>query len=315
MRNAFVRALTSLAEADARVMLLTGDVGYKIFDDFSARFPGRFLNAGVAEANMIGVAAGLALGGLRPFTYSIAPFVTLRCFEQVRNDLCYHNVPVAIVGVGGGFSYGPNGPTHHSLEDIAIMRSLPNMTVVCPGDPVETELAVLAIGSHQGPLYLRLGRAGDPVVHIGRPPFRIGRAVTVRDGTDCTLIATGGMLPVAVEVADRLQPERVSCRVLSMHTVKPLDGDALEESCWKTRMLFTLEEHSRIGGLGAAVAEWLASSGLRRPLRCFGTEDRFSRYCGSQTYLRQCHKLDAVQVAGAIARWLKKEETPCSPTR
>ena len=192
MRNAFIRGLTARAAEDQRVMLLTGDLGFKIFDDFAARFPGRFLNAGVAEANMIGVAAGLALAGFRPFAYSIVPFVTLRCLEQIRDDICYNNVAVAIVGVGGGYSYGLNGPSHHALEDIAIMRALPNMTVVCPGDPLEAELAVQASASHEGPLYLRLGRAGDAIAYREPPAFRIGEAITLRPGNDCALISTGG---------------------------------------------------------------------------------------------------------------------------
>src|SRR5260370_29105354 len=181
MRAAFVRGLTAAARLDPRIMLLTSDLGYKIFDAFAGEFPGRLLNVGVAEGNMIGVAAGLALGGMRPFTYSIAPFATLRCLEQIRNDVCYHNLPVTIVGVGGGYSYGHNGPTHHALEDIAVMRVLPNMTVVCPGDPIETELAVAAAAAHGRPLYLRIGRAGDARVHDDPPEFRIGEAVTVRE--------------------------------------------------------------------------------------------------------------------------------------
>ena len=165
MRAAFVRGLTAAARQDPRVMLLTSDLGFKIFDEFASEFPGRFLNVGVAESNMIGVAAGLALGGMRPFAYSIAPFATLRCLEHVRNDVCYHNVAVTIVGLGGGYSYGHNGPTHHSLEDIAVMRVLPNMTVVCPGDPVEVEQAVVAAAMNGSPVYLRIGRSGDPAVH------------------------------------------------------------------------------------------------------------------------------------------------------
>ncbi len=228
MRDAFIRGMMTLAEQDRRVVLLTGDLGFKLFDNFAARFRGRFYNAGVAEANMMGVAGGLALGGLRPFAYSIVPFATLRCLEQIRNDICYQEAAVTVVGVGGGYSYGANGPTHHSLEDIAVMRCLPNMTVVCPGDPVEAELATRAAGAHAGPLYLRLGRARDAVVHGSVPPFSIGRAIVVREGGDCVLIATGGILPVAVAAAAQLAGEGIGCRVVSMHTVKPLDEALLE---------------------------------------------------------------------------------------
>jgi transketolase len=300
MRNAFIRGLTALAERDDRVVLLTGDLGYKIFDNFAEKFPGRFINAGVAEQNMVGVATGLALEGFRPFVYSIATFATLRCFEQIRDDVCYNDVPVTIVGVGGGFSYGANGPTHHATEDIAIMRALPNMTVVCPGDPVEAELAVVAAASHEAPLYLRLGRAGDPVVHHDQPNLRIGESIEVLKGNEVSLISTGGMLPVATAAADLLEAANVSCRVISMHTVKPLDMAVLEACCNETKALFTLEEHSRIGGLGSAVGEWMSDSGRSCKLTCFGTEDRFADTAGSQAYLRQQQGLSAEQIAQTV---------------
>ena len=306
MRNAFVRALESAARSDPRLVLLTGDLGYKIFDAFAAACPGRFINVGVAEANLIGLSAGLALGGMRPFAYSIATFATLRCLEQIRNDVCYPNLPVTIVGVGGGYSYGHNGPTHHALEDIAIMRALPNITVVCPGDPVETELAVAAAAAYGGPLYLRLGRAGDPRVHETQPEFRIGQAITVRKGRDCTLIATGGILPIAVAAAERLQEMRISCRVASMHTVKPLDDACLHECSRATKALFTVEEHSRIGGLGSAVAEWSVAHGHPGPRILFAAEDCFAAVSGSQDYLRARNGLTAEHIADAIAANLRE---------
>ena len=310
MRAAFVRGLTAAARRDPRIMLLTSDLGYKIFDAFAGEFPGRFLNVGVAEANMIGVAAGLALGGMRPFAYSIAPFATLRCLEQIRNDVCYHNLPVSIVGVGGGYSYGPNGPTHHSLEDIAVMRALPNMAVVCPGDPAETELAVLAAAARGGPVYLRIGRAGDPVVHRAPPSFQIGQAITMREGRDCTLISTGNILPVALDAADRLRAGSISCGVLNMHTVKPLDEAALHVCSRETRALFTIEEHSRIGGLGSAVAEWCAGNHILGPLLSFGAHDAFAPLTGSQSYLRAQNGLTAEHVAEMIVAQLARL-SPC----
>ena len=310
MRNAFVRALETAARSDARVILLTGDLGYKIFDAFASEFPGRFINVGVAEANLIGLSAGLALAGMRPFAYSIAPFATLRCLEQIRDDVCYQNLPVTIVGVGGGYSYGHNGPTHHALEDIAVMRVLPNITVVCPGDPVETELAVAAASTHRGPIYLRLGRAGDPRVHQSAPDFHIGQAIRIRDGRDCTLISTGGILPVAFAAADRLLSAGISCRVVSMHTVKPLDDVCLRECSRENRALFTVEEHSRIGGLGSAIAEWSVSNGHRAPRFSFAAEDCFASVSGSQDYLRTRSRLTAEHIAAAIMAKLQ-ENAPC----
>ena len=307
MRNALVRALEAAARRDPRLVLLTGDLGYKIFDPFAAEFPGRFVNVGVAEANLIGVAAGLALGGMRPFAYSIAPFATLRCLEQIRNDVCYHNLPVTIVGVGGGYSYGHNGPTHHALEDIAVMRVLPNMTVVCPGDPIETELAVAAAAAHGRPLYLRIGRAGDARVHENPPEFRIGESITVRDGRDCTLISTGGILPVAMGAAERLSVPGISCRVVNMHTVKPLDDAGLRKYIRETGAIFTVEEHSRIGGLGSAIAEWAVANEHPGPRYSFSAEDCFASVSGSQNYLRNRNGLTAEHIATVIAAKLEKK--------
>ena len=309
MRDAFIRGLTTLAERDERVVLLTGDLGFRIFDDFARRFPGRFLNAGVAEANMIGVAAGLALAGFRPFAYSIVPFVTLRCLEQIRNDVCYHRAPVTIVGVGGGFSYGPNGPTHHALEDIAVMRTLPNLTVVCPGDPAEAELSIAAIGGHDGPVYLRLGRAGDPVVHEQRPGLRIGEALTIQEGRDCALISTGGILPVVATAASLLRARGIHARVLSMHTVKPLDTSALERCCADGLPIFTIEEHGVTGGFGSAVGEWLRERGVDHRLVCLGCRNEFTHQTGSQSFLRKAEGLTAEDIADRVAASL--EAVPC----
>lgn len=299
MREAFIRGMLEAAEQDGRVMLLTADLGFKIFDRFAERFPGRFLNMGVAEANMVGVGAGLALGGLRPVIYSIVPFVTMRCFEQIRDDICYNNVPVTVVGVGGGYSYGHCGPTHHALEDLALMRLLPNMVVVAPGDPVEVELAMRASLAHTGPLYVRLGRAGDPVVHRQPPAFAFGRTIVVRDGTDCSIIATGGMLPVAVSAAEELDRDSIGAEVLSMHTIKPLDEAALRQRLQRQTPLFTLEEHFRAGGLGSAIAEFVASAGGGR-LHILGVSDEFAHRSGDQDYLRRQQGLSANQVAAQI---------------
>lgn len=300
MRTAFVRALTAAAAADERIMLLTGDLGFKLFDDFAARYPGRFLNVGVAEATMAGVATGLALEGRRPFMYSIATFATLRCYEQIRNDVCYHEAPVTIVGVGGGYSYGANGPTHHALEDIAIMRALPSMTVVCPADPAETEAAVRAILGHAGPVYLRLGRAGEPAVHPGPVDFRIGESLRVRDGDDAALLSTGNTLALAVAASERLAARGVRARVVSMPTVKPLDVRAVEDAVRRTRTVAALEEHTTVGGFGSAVAEHVAGLGVPTPLLRFGAPDEFAHACGDQAFHRERCGLTANAVAEGV---------------
>jgi len=303
MRNAFAAELTKLgAELDSLV-LLSGDIGNKLFDDYKLRFPKRFLNCGVAEANMIGVAAGMAQCGLRPVAYTINSFITTRCLEQIRLDVCYQNVPVILAGVGSGLSYAGLGSTHHSCEDIAVLRVLPNMTVVCPGDATEVRLALRAALQHGGPVYIRLGKKGEPLVHTGLPRFEIGKGIVVRGGEDVCLLSTGNMLPVAVQAADELAQRGVSAQVVSMHTVKPLDDELLAETFWRFTTVVTLEEHSVHGGLGGSVAEWLADRPPQRARLCrIGTADTFLREAGEQDYAREYFGLTAANVAASALR-------------
>ncbi len=308
MRSGFFRGLEELAERDERVFLLVGDLGYAVTDSFAKRFPNRFLNPGVAEQNMTGIAAGLALSGKIVFTYSIANFPILRCLEQVRNDICYHRANVKIVAVGGGLAYGSLGSTHHATEDLAIMRALPEMVVVAPGDPAEAEAATHALAAHPGPCYLRLGRADEPRVHQDGIDFRLGSAIQVTDGNNVTLIATGGMLMTAVQVAETLRGKGIGVRVLSMHTVKPLDVEAILAAARETAAIFTLEEHSVTGGLGSAVAEVLAEAEEASiPFKRLGLPAAFSCLVGSQAYLRAQYGLSPPAVAETIGlhseRW------------
>ncbi len=260
MRTAFIETLFELAEQDERIWLLTGDLGYSIMERFAGRFPGRYVNVGVAEQNMTGVAAGLALCGKVVFTYSIANFPTLRCLEQIRNDVCYHNLNVKIVAVGGGLAYGAQGYTHHAVEDLGIMRALPNMAVIAPGDPIETRLATRAILNWHGPCYLRLGKAGDPRVHENEPEFHIGKPILVRQGTDVALLSTGGALGIAAEVSALLGIENVNAGVISIPFLQPLDSTALALLVDRIPLLVTIEEHSLYGGLRTAVIESLQAA-------------------------------------------------------
>lgn len=308
MRTAFIKTLTEIAEVDKNVMLLVGDLGFGVVVDFAERFPKQFLNVGVAEQNMAGVAAGLAMQGKTVFTYSIANFPTLRCLEQIRNDICYHNVNVTVVAVGGGLSYGSLGMSHHATEDIAIMRSLPNMTVVAPGDPLETRLAVSKLGQGIGPAYLRLGRAGEPNVHHDSFDFQIGKAVCVRSGNDATLISTGAMLATATEVADTLSSDGFSVRVLSMHSICPLDHEAIRCAADETGCLITVEEHSLVGGLGSAVAEILCGhSNKNWQLHRIGLPHEFSGIVGDQEYLKQKLGLDNISVLKRVRTLINGE--------
>jgi len=287
MRTTFVETLCDLAGRDERVWLLTADLGYSVLETFRDRFPSRFVNVGIAEQNLIGVAAGLARCGKVPFVYSIANFPTLRCLEQIRVDVCYHRCDVKIVAVGGGFTYATQGYTHHGVEDLAILRTLPGMTVVAPADPVETRLATRAVAARPGPCYLRLGKANEPVVHAAEPAFQLGRAITVRRGRDVTLVSTGGMLAECLSVAERLCGEGIEARVVSMHTLKPLDEEAVLRAARETGGIVTAEEHSVTGGLGSAVADVIAQAGLRCGFfRKFGVPDEVYHRVGGQEYMR-----------------------------
>lgn len=287
MRTTFVNTLTALAKEDPSIWLLTGDLGFTVLERFRDELPEQYLNAGVAEQNMVGVAAGLAMTGKRVFVYSIVPFATFRCFEHIRNDVCYHELPVCIVGVGGGYSYGHMGSTHHALEDIAALRALPNMTVVCPGDPLEVECAVRAIVKHPGPCYLRLGKAGEPRLHDPENfSFTLGKAIEMLHGNDVTIIATSNMLETALKTANLLKEKNLQPRLLSMHTVKPIDLNALYKAADETPLIVTVEEHIPIGGLSSAVAEALAGYTKRPPQLICSAPDRFADTTGSQQFFR-----------------------------
>jgi len=301
MRNAFLDTLFELAQQDERIVFITGDLGYRVVEKLMEQRPRQFLNAGVAEQNMTGIAAGMAMSGKIVFTYSIANFPTLRCLEQVRNDICYHDANVKVVSVGGGLAYGAMSVTHHAVEDLGVMRCLPNLVVVAPGDPVETRAATRAVVAHKGPVYLRLGKAGEPTVHAGPIDFQLGKAIRFREGNDLTLISTGGMLHTAAKAAEKLAADGIQTRVLSMHTLKPLDTDAVLAAARETGVIATLEEHSIIGGLGSAVAEFLAERDDVKPVfKRLGLPPAFSPHIGSQEYLLARHGLNVDAVAATL---------------
>jgi transketolase len=313
VRNAFAAEITRLGKEDPRVVLLSGDIGNKLFDEFKESCPGRFFNCGIAEANMMGMAAGMAMNGLRPVIYTITPFTTTRCFEQIRVDVCYHHVPVIIVGTGSGLSYAELGATHHSCEDMAILRTLPSMTVFAPCDSAELRGGMRDALTLEGPVYMRIGKKGEPAIHQDLAGLRLGRAITVRPGQDIALINAGTTMPVALAAADRLAGNGLSVRVESFHTVKPLDSGRLAEIFAQCKLVATIEEHGRIGGLGGAVAEWLAPSYPRPTARflSFGVADEFLHEVGSQNFARQHFGLTAENIAGQIhAAWEQMARRP-----
>jgi transketolase len=312
MRNEFTAELTLLGAEDPRLVVLSGDIGNRLFDKFKAAYPSRFYNCGVAEANMMTVAAGMALSGLRPVTYTIAPFTTTRCLEQIRVDVCYHHVPVVIVGVGAGLAYAANGGTHHSCEDIAILRVLPEMTVICPGDAWEARSALRAALKQDRPVYIRLGKKGEPLVHSDYPDFAIGRAIPLRAGSDVCLLSTGNMLPTVLEAAQRLGEDGISAQVVSFHTVKPLDEECLSEAFRRYPLVATIEEHSVLGGFGSSVAEWLSEqSDARARLLRIGVPDRFLHDAGEQEYAREVFGLTPEAIHGRVAAALRPRTEVC----
>ncbi len=289
MRTAFINKLTDMAREDKDIYLLTADLGFSVFEKFAEEFPERFYNVGISESAMIGIAAGLALNGKKVYCYSIIPFVTMRCLEQIRVDLCYQNLNVNLVGVGGGLSYGQQGATHHSIEDIAIMRSLPNMKVICPGDPFETENAIKQVAHIESPSYIRLNKNGEPRLYDeANTIFKVGKVIKLSEGKDISIIVTGNMLEEALEITNRLKNDGYSVKLISMHTVKPLDKEAIHECINDTNFICTIEEHNTIGGLGSAVSEVITSN-LSKPMkvRNFGIPDVYADCSGSRDYLRK----------------------------
>ena len=302
MRDSFVAVLTEVAARHPELMLLTGDLGFGVLDNYAARFPRQFLNAGVAEQNMSGLAAGLALEGHCVFTYSIGNFPTLRCLEQIRNDICYHGANVKIVCIGGGMSYGPVGFSHHATEDLAILRSLPGMLVLSPCDLWEAAEATRYLVTHRGPAYLRLDKSAAPVEMRFGESFQPGSIRTVRQGSDVTLAATGGILEEALLAADSLAEQGIFCRVLSVHTIKPLDTHTLVAAAKETGGIVSIEEHAVDGGLGGAIAESLMEAGVFPGFFVrMGLRNTFSSVIGSQRYLRKVYSLDAASIHRTVS--------------
>jgi len=301
MRNAFASEITRIAQENHRVVLLSGDIGNRLFDDFKRLCPGRFYNCGVAEGNMIGVAAGLAASGFLPVCYTIAPFVTYRCMEQIRVDVCYHNVPVVIVGTGAGLSYASLGATHHSCEEMGLLRLLPTLSVLAPADSAEVRSCLTAVLSAESPAYLRIGKKGEPTVHTHPPDFKLGKAIELRRGTDVWLLGCGTILPEVLQAADALTTAGLSVGVASVPSLKPLDTSLLERVFQSSRLVCTAEEHSTAGGLGGAVAEWLADqrSTCARLLR-FGTADEFLHKTCEQEEAREYFGLTGAHMAARV---------------
>lgn len=310
MRKVALDMVHALAKRDPRVVFLGSDLGAGTLDKMRQEFPSRFYMEGISEANFVGMAAGLAMEGFIPYLNTIAPFFTRRAFEQIAIDLCLHKLPVRLISSGGGVVYAPLGPTHLAIEDMAAMRALPNMTVVAVSDAEEMRRLMEQTLDWPGPIYIRLAKGGDPIVSDAARGFAIGKAITVREPSDTVMITTGVMLGHAMEAADILAAEGKHCGILHLHTVKPLDTEAILNAAAGAHLVITIEEHIRSGGLGSAVLETLAdglAGVLPRVLR-LGLPDVFPTEYGSQETMFDTYGLKPPQIAESIRRALARNQ-------
>jgi transketolase len=311
MRNAFAKALIEAARSDPRLVLLTGDHGYALFDEFRKILTDRYINAGVAEQNMVGVAAGLAKGGFRPVVYGLSSFIPVRVLEQIKLDVAYESLPVVFVGDGAGVVYSHLGSSHQSTEDIAALRAIPNLAILSPCDEHEMPACLNLSLQHQGPVYLRMGKADLGPIHVTEPELTWGHWLQIREGTgDLAWIATGSMVRTALEVSRRW----VRSAVWSAPFIKPIKSEQVIHICRRHRAIIVLEEHSVLGGLGSAVAE-IASSEWPAWICRIGIADRFSRFCGSYQFLMKEHDLAEEAVATRVLDFLDKAQIKTSETR
>ncbi|WP_044561925.1 transketolase family protein [Azospirillum sp. B4] len=300
MRQQALDMVHELARRDSRVVFIGSDLGPGVLEAMRQEFPDRFFMEGVSEANIIGMAAGLAMDGYIPYVNTIATFLTRRCYEQLAIDLCLHNLPVRLISNGGGMVYAPLGPTHLATEDLAIVRALPNMSVVAPADETEMIRMMGASLDLPGPLYIRVGKGNEPVVTGHIPGFTFGKAVELRSGRDVVLISTGAQTGQTLKAADLLAETGVDAGLLHLPTVKPLDRDAVLSAAVGTALLVSVEEHTLIGGLGSAVADLLADAGVLKPLLRLGLPDAYPTGYGSQEYLLGQAGLLPAQIAAQV---------------
>ena len=308
MRNAFNDALVEIARKDDSMVLLVGDIGFRVFDDFRVEFKDRFYNVGIAEANMIGVAAGLAMSGMKPVVYTIIPFLVMRAFEQIRVDLCIQNLPVTLVGVGGGLAYDTLGPTHHAIEDLSIMRSLPNMQVLTPCDPQEVLLTFDEGFYHDSPTYLRLGKGGENALLTKEQLNKRlpGMPLIIKEGIDVLFISYG---PILKEVQDAIEILSINykCGLMHVHSLKPFNNKALENNIRKYELVVTVEEHSVVGGLGNIISEIIAKNNADARLEIIGIPDIFTNIIGKRDYLLKQHNMDAENISARVHSLLTKK--------
>ena len=300
MRNIFANVLLEEAKKNKDIELITGDLGSGVLDKFIEELPNQFINAGISEQNMTGVAAGMAKEGKTVFTYSIGNFPTMRCLEQIRNDCAYHDLNVKIVCIGGGFVYGALGMSHHATEDLAIMRALPNVIVTAPGDLAEAEVITREIIKINGTCYLRLGKGGEKRIHGDISNYKLGDSIKVVEGEKVAVFSTGAILEESLNAVKSLNDEGISTALVSFPTIKPIDKNTILEYANKCDLIVTIEEHNIIGGLGSAVAEVISENTTKSRLLRIGLDDEYSSKIGKQDYLRKYYKIDSQNIVNRI---------------
>jgi len=298
--------LHDLARENKQILALVADNGAIVYDEYRREFPDRFLNCGISEANMVSIAAGLASCGKIPFAYTIACFITMRAFEQIRDDVCLQKMNVKLVGIGAGFVYSNLGPTHQATEDIALMRALPNMTIFSPADPLEVRKATIAAAQINGPVYLRLATAGTPRIYEKDYEFKVGRGVVLREGSGLAIIATGAILHEVLQAADELKSLGISVRVINIHTLKPMDKEIVLKAAYDTKAILTVEEHTVLGGLGSAVAEVvLENNKVPIKFKRLGLDDTFPAGYGTYEEMKEINRLSKVDIVRAAQSLLE----------
>lgn len=306
MKNTYIDTLTELMRQDKKLITVTADMGFSVYEATQKEFPERFINTGVTEQATTSFAAGLALTGYKVFYYAQGIFVTTRCFEQVRLDIAYQHLNVKIVGVNSGFSLNQLGTSHFALEDVALMRTLPGMTIFTPGDPVEMKWAVEKSYEIEGPTYLRYSKMGNTVVHAKNVKLSIGQPIKITQGKDATLLVSGGILETAMKVVLELKKQRVNVSLYSVPTVKPLDEKTYTNILKRSKHVFTLEEHSIVGGLGSAIAELISENSIHSSFLRLGAPDRFTSIAGSLEYLHDYNNLSVNKLTNTILNVINK---------
>lgn len=296
MRNTVVNRIMKYAEEDKDVFLVSGDAGFGVLDEYKKRFPNRYLNLGVAEQNMISFAAGLGLAGYNVFVYNIIPFVLFRCYEQVRNDICYQRLPITLIGIGSGVTYAPQGITHYGVEDIAVARTLPNLVILSPSDPVEAEKCAEFAYKSEQPVYIRVAKSGEPVIHRNGIEG-VTKPILVCEGSEVAILFHGS---ISSEVIKALEDSQLSPRVFSVPMVQPLDFDFLLERLNNVHTLITVEEHFIEGGLGSVVAEWLTKEGIPFRLKRLGIKNEFIHAIRNNSGMRSIYGISSTSIGKTV---------------